>query len=61
MITRFCYFVNLKYNFTPEEPVWMTGYAVRTKPAEGKMHYLGAKKISTISGYPFLYYFFRPF
>ena len=28
---------------TPEQPVWMGGYAARTKPSEGKVHDLFAK------------------
>jgi neutral ceramidase len=28
---------------TPDEPLWMAGYASRTKPAEGKLHDLHAK------------------
>lgn len=28
---------------TPEKPMWMAGYAARTKPAEGKIHDLFAK------------------
>ncbi|UCD53011.1 MAG: neutral/alkaline non-lysosomal ceramidase N-terminal domain-containing protein, partial [Phycisphaerales bacterium] len=30
---------------TPEEPMWMAGYAARTKPAEGKVHDLNAKAL----------------
>ncbi len=30
---------------TPEEPMWMAGYAARTKPAEGKVHDLHAKAL----------------
>ncbi|HEY1188149.1 MAG TPA: neutral/alkaline non-lysosomal ceramidase N-terminal domain-containing protein, partial [Gemmata sp.] len=30
---------------TPAEPVWMAGYAARTKPAEGKVHDLHAKAL----------------
>src|SRR5947208_16281851 len=30
---------------TPTEPVWMAGYANRTKPAEGKVHDLYAKAL----------------
>lgn len=30
---------------TPKEPVWMAGYASRTKPAEGKVHDLHAKAL----------------
>lgn len=31
---------------TPEEPMWMAGYASRTKPAEGKVHDLNAKALA---------------
>ncbi len=30
---------------TPEQPMWMAGYAARTKPAEGKVHDLYAKAL----------------
>lgn len=30
---------------TPEQPMWMAGYAARTKPAEGKIHDLHAKAL----------------
>lgn len=30
---------------TPEQPMWMAGYAARTKPAEGKVHDLHAKAL----------------
>lgn len=30
---------------TPEQPMWMAGYAARTKPAEGKQHELWAKAV----------------
>jgi putative membrane-bound dehydrogenase-like protein len=30
---------------TPEQPMWMAGYAARNKPAEGKLHDLAAKAI----------------
>lgn len=30
---------------TPSEPIWMAGYAARTKPADGKQHDLWAKAI----------------
>lgn len=30
---------------TPAEPIWMAGYAARTKPAEGKVHDLRAKAL----------------
>jgi hypothetical protein len=32
-----------KYSITPEQPMWMSGYASRTKPAEGKDTDLWAK------------------
>ena len=28
---------------TPDEPMWMAGYAARNKPSEGKIHDLNAK------------------
>ncbi|MCA9023471.1 MAG: hypothetical protein KDA74_25155, partial [Planctomycetaceae bacterium] len=28
---------------TPDKPMWMSGYAARTKPSEGKVHDLFAK------------------
>jgi hypothetical protein len=31
---------------TPGEPMWMSGYAARTKPAEGKLHDLWAKALA---------------
>ena len=31
---------------TPENPVWMAGYAARTKPSEGKLHDLYAKAMA---------------
>ncbi len=34
-----------KLVITPKEPIWMAGYAARTKPAEGKQHDLWAKAI----------------
>jgi len=30
---------------TPDEPMWMAGYASRTKPSEGKIHDLNAKAL----------------
>jgi hypothetical protein len=30
---------------TPDQPMWMAGYAARTKPAEGKVHDLHAKAL----------------
>ena len=34
-----------KANITPPQPMWMSGYASRSKPAEGKSHDLWAKAI----------------
>lgn len=34
-----------KIAITPEQPMWMAGYAARTKPAEGKLHDLWAKAL----------------
>ena len=31
---------------TPDRPLWMSGYAARTKPAEGKLHDLWAKALA---------------
>ena len=31
---------------TPEQPMWMSGYAARTKPSEGKVHDLHAKALA---------------
>lgn len=31
---------------TPDQPMWMSGYAVRTKPSEGKLHDLWAKALA---------------
>jgi len=31
---------------TPEQPMWMAGYAARTKPSEGKIHDLNAKALA---------------
>jgi hypothetical protein len=31
---------------TPDEPMWMAGYAARTKPSEGKIHDLNAKVLA---------------
>jgi neutral ceramidase len=39
-----------KVVITPERPMWMSGYASRTKPAEGKQHDLWAKAIALESG-----------
>ena len=35
-----------KIVITPEKPVWMAGYANRTKPSEGKLHELFAKALA---------------
>src|SRR5438105_1566161 len=34
-----------KVAITPEHLMWMSGYAARTKPAEGKLHDLWAKAL----------------
>src|SRR5262249_56566679 len=34
-----------KVRITPEKPMWMSGYANRTKPAEGTLHDLWAKAL----------------
>ncbi len=34
-----------RVNITPEHPIWMAGYAARTKPSEGKYHDLFAKAL----------------
>src|SRR5262245_7391045 len=34
-----------KVVITPETPMWMSGYAARTKPSEGKLHDLWAKAL----------------
>src|SRR5256885_1283552 len=34
-----------KVVITPKQPMWMSGYASRTKPAEGKVHDLWAKAL----------------
>ncbi|MBI1916722.1 MAG: neutral/alkaline non-lysosomal ceramidase N-terminal domain-containing protein [Planctomycetes bacterium] len=34
-----------KVCITPEKPMWMSGYAARTKPAEGTLHDLWAKAL----------------
>ncbi len=31
---------------TPAQPMWMSGYAARTKPSEGKVHDLHAKALA---------------
>jgi hypothetical protein len=31
---------------TPNEPMWMAGYAARDKPSEGKIHDLNAKALA---------------
>ncbi|TKJ36530.1 MAG: hypothetical protein CEE38_11370 [Planctomycetes bacterium B3_Pla] len=35
---------------TPDEPMWMAGYAARTKPSEGKVHDLRAKALALEDG-----------
>ncbi|MEZ6045442.1 MAG: neutral/alkaline non-lysosomal ceramidase N-terminal domain-containing protein [Planctomycetaceae bacterium] len=35
-----------KVVITPEQPVWLSGYSSRTKPAEGKVHDLYAKAVA---------------
>lgn len=35
-----------KANITPQQPMWMAGYAARTKPAEGKLTDLWAKALA---------------
>src|SRR3954470_8508125 len=35
-----------KINITPEQPMWMAGYAARDKPAQGKMTDLWAKALA---------------
>ena len=35
-----------KVVITPEKPIWMSGYASRTKPSEGKIHDLYAKALA---------------
>jgi hypothetical protein len=35
-----------KIVITPDQPMWMSGYASRTKPAEGKLHDLWAKALA---------------
>ncbi|MFH1737899.1 MAG: neutral/alkaline non-lysosomal ceramidase N-terminal domain-containing protein, partial [bacterium] len=35
---------------TPEHPMWMAGYAARTKPSEGKVHDLNAKALALEDG-----------
>jgi len=35
---------------TPEQPMWMAGYAARTKPSEGKVHDLNAKALAIEDG-----------
>jgi hypothetical protein len=32
-----------KVAITPEQPVWMAGYASRSRPSEGKVHDLYAR------------------
>lgn len=35
-----------KVKITPEEPLWMAGFAARTRPAEGKLHDLWMKALA---------------
>ena len=35
-----------KVAITPKEPMWMSGYASRTKPSEGAVHDLWAKALA---------------
>ena len=35
---------------TPEQPMWMAGYAARNKPSEGKVHDLNAKALALEDG-----------
>ena len=35
-----------KVVITPEKPIWMSGYASRNKPSEGKIHDLYAKALA---------------
>jgi hypothetical protein len=35
-----------KVVITPEKPIWMSGYASRNKPSEGKVHDLYAKALA---------------
>jgi neutral ceramidase len=35
-----------KLEITPKEPVWMSGYAARTKPSDGALHPLWAKALA---------------
>jgi neutral ceramidase len=39
-----------KVNITPDQPMWMAGYAARTKPASGKMTDLWAKALALQAG-----------
>ena len=35
-----------RINITPEGPIWLSGYASRTRPSEGKLHDLWAKALA---------------
>ncbi len=35
-----------KIAITPDQPVWLSGYALRTKPSEGKLHDIWAKALA---------------
>src|SRR5947199_8435263 len=39
-----------KVRITPAKPMWMSGYAARTKPAEGALHDLWAKALALEDG-----------
>jgi hypothetical protein len=39
-----------KVTITPEQPMWMSGYASRDRPAEGKLHDLWAKALALDDG-----------
>src|SRR5688572_33099629 len=40
-----------RVRITPEEPLWMSGYAARDKPAEGTLHDLWAKALALDDGH----------
>src|SRR5262249_34539559 len=39
-----------RVRITPDQPMWMSGYASRTKPAEGALHDLWAKALALQDG-----------
>src|SRR4051794_9845897 len=39
-----------KVTITPDQPIWMSGYASRDRPAEGKLHDLWAKALALDDG-----------